>query len=171
MAQRLRERASSDLTLEQVLKRIDVYGRLAYGGQIIAAMAILAAVALLITCAILPFYLWDDDRSEALTTWLGGWALSIAGVAGGIAFAIFCWRWSGDWITEWPGYAVGIAIAAAANGALAYMLMSTPIPVPISFVIAAGAAFGIGCAVAGHLAGTQVVEETRDRHRAPLRRG
>jgi hypothetical protein len=101
---------------------------------------------------------------------LAGWATAIALTVGGVAFAVFCWRWSGDWITEWPGYAVAVGIAALANGALAYMLMSTPVPIYVSVVVCAGAAFAIGCLIAGHLAGTQVVEETRLKQRAPARR-
>jgi hypothetical protein len=90
-------------------------------------------------------------------------------VAGGIALAVFCWRWSGDWITEWPGYATCVAIAVLALGLLSWMITSTGIPIVGSFAIAAGAAFIVGSAVAGHLAGTQVVEETRH-HRQIVRR-
>ena len=75
LEQRVRERANTELTLEQVLKRIDVYGRLAYGGQIVAAMAILAGPALFVTASIVPFFVWDDNRGEAIFYWLAGWAI------------------------------------------------------------------------------------------------
>ena len=162
---------SNDLRLEEVLQRIDVYGRLAFGGQCVAAMAMLAAPVLFVTCAILPFYLWSDDRGQALLFWLGGWALAIAVEAAGIAFGVFCWRWSGDWITEWPGYAVGFGFGAAGLAALAYMLTSTPVPVPASFPITMSAVFVAGILVAGHLGGARVLPEQREeRQRALARR-
>src|SRR5262245_46274879 len=96
------------------MRSIDVLGRLAFGGQCVAAMALLAGPALFVVAAIVPWMLWDNSHSEAIGTWLGGWALAAALIAGGVALAVFCWRWSGDWITEWPGYATGIGIAAIA---------------------------------------------------------
>jgi hypothetical protein len=161
---------NSDLPIREMMKRIDVYGRLAYGGQIVAAMAMIAGLALFVACAVLVFTRWNDNRAEALTIWLGGWALAVVIAIGGIAFALFCWRWSGDWITEWPGYALGIGIAAAADGVLAWMLTSSPVPIPLSFVIVAGAAFLAAFLVAGNLAGTQVLESTRSGQRALVRR-
>ena len=170
MVQRLRDRPATDLTLEKVLKKIDVYGRLAFGGQIVGVMAMLAGVALFITASIVPFFVWDDNRGEAMFYWLGGWATGIGLVANGLAFVLFCWRWSGDWITEWPGYAVCFAVALVALACVAYMMMSTPIPVYVSIAAGTVAAFLIGFAIAGHLAGTQVVEETRLQSRTPARR-
>ena len=153
---------TSELRLDEVLRRIDVYGRLAFGGQVAAAMAMLAAPAIFVVACILPFVLWDDNRGQALFFWLGGWVLAVLTEAGGIAFGVFCWRWSGDWITEWPGYAVGFAIAGAANLVLAYLLTSTPVPVPASFAMAIGAAFAAGFVIAGNLAGTKVLAEQRE---------
>lgn len=162
---------TNDLRLDEVLRRIDVYGRLAYGGQVIAAMAMLAGPAIFVTASIVPFFLWDDNRDEALLYWLGGWALAIGVTAAGVALAFFCWRWSGDWITEWPGYALGFAIAFIANLALAFMLTSTPIPVPLSFALALGAAFTVAFVIAGNLAGTQVIPMQRaERQRSLARR-
>jgi hypothetical protein len=167
----LKERMNSELRLDVVMKSIDVYGRLAFGGQCVAAMAILAGPVLFITCAILPFYLWDDNRFEALLYWLGGWAVAVGVTVGGAAFGAFCWRWSGDWITEWPGYAVGFGIAGVANAILAYLLTSTPIPVYLSFAATMAGAFALGVLVAGHLGGMQVLSETRQqRQRAVARR-
>src|SRR5262245_3874149 len=105
---------TSDLHLDEVLRRIDVYGRLAFGGQVVAAMMMLAGATPFIAWSIIPFCLGDDNRAEAVLYWLGGWALGIATLAGGIVLEVFCWRWSGDWITEWPGYAVGVTIAVIA---------------------------------------------------------
>lgn len=150
---------SGELDFEQMMKRIDVYGRLAYGGQCVAAMAMLAGPALFVTASIVPFFV--DDTREAVAIWLLGW-LTGAGVAvGGVLFGVFCWRWSGDWITEWPGYAVAFGIAAAMCVAQAYLLMSTPVPVYLSFIITTSVAFVAGFLIAGNLAGTQVLPETR----------
>ena len=159
---------NNDLRLDAVMKSIDVYGRLAFGGQCVAMMAIIAGPAIFITACIVPFFI--DDRAEQLTIWLGGWALGIAVLAAGIAFGVFCWRWSGDWITEWPGYATGFVIAGIANAALAYMITSTPIPVYASCALAMGGAFVVGCVVAGNLAGTQVLGETRNVRQPVARR-
>ncbi len=125
----VKERRSGDLTVEQMMKVIDVYGRLAFGGQCVAAMGMLAGPALLITASIVPFFVWGDNRGEAIGIALGGWALGIAVAVASIGFALFCWRWSGDWITEWPGYATGFGIAGIACAALAYLMTSTPVPI------------------------------------------
>jgi hypothetical protein len=162
---------NSELRLDVVMKSIDVYGRLAFGGQCIAAMAMLAGPALFITCSIVPFYVWGDNRGEALLYWLGGWAIAIGVTVGGAALGVFCWRWSGDWITEWPGYVVGFGFAGIANAALAYLLTSTPIPIYASFAVTMAAAFAAGFLVAGHLGGMQVLAETRQqRQRSLVRR-
>jgi hypothetical protein len=161
---------TSDLHLDEVLRRIDVYGRLAFGGQVVAAMMILAGPTLFVVASIVPFYVWGDNQAQAILYWLGGWALGIATLAAGIALGVFCWRWSGDWITEWPGYAVGLTIAVIANILLALLLTSTPVPIPASFAVSIGLAFAIGCLVAGNLAGTKVLEEQREARQRSLAR-
>lgn len=161
---------SNELRIDAVLKSIDVYGRLAFGGQCVAAMAIIAAPLLLVTASIVPFALWGDDHREAILVWLGGWALAVAIGAAGVGFGVFCWRWSGDWITEWPGYAVAFGFAAAANGGLAYLLTSTPIPVYASLAIAMSAAFVAGSLVAGHLGGMRVLPEQREQRQREIAR-
>lgn len=150
---------NGELRFDTVMKRIDVYGRLAFGGQCVAAMAILAAPVLFVTASVLPFYLWDDERGRALLYWLGGWLLAVATGGAGVAVGVIAWRWSGDWITEWPGYAVGFGIAAVADAVLAYLLTSTDIPYYASFLMMIAAAFVAGMLVAGNLAGTRVLDE------------
>ncbi len=159
---------TGDLRLDSVMKSIDVYGRLAFGGQCAAAMAMLAGPLIFITATILPFALWDDNRAQALSLWLGGWLLAAGVTAAAVAFAVLCWRWSGDWITEWPGYAVAFGIAGVANAVLAYMLTSTPVPVYVSFAATMGAAALAGIIVAGNLAGTKVLSETRLQRQRPV---
>jgi hypothetical protein len=161
---------NTELRLDEVMKSIDVYGRLAYGGQVVAAMALIAGPLLFVTACILPFFLWNDDRRAALLYWLGGWGVAVGVVAAAIVLAVFCWRWSGDWITEWPGYAVAFGIAAIANAVLAWMITSTPVPVYLSFGAAMGAAFAAALIIAGNLAGMKVLAETRQQHRGAVAR-
>jgi hypothetical protein len=117
---------------------------------------------LFVTACIVPFFLWDDGRhNSAIAVWLGGWLVAAGAGAAGVLFAVFCWRWSGDWITEWPGYAVGFGTAGAADGLLAWMLTSTPVPVYLSFGATMAGAFVAGFLVAGHLAGTRVLDVTQ----------
>lgn len=144
------------------MKSIDVLGRLAFGGQVVAAMAMIAAPLLFVTVSILPFVEWGDNHATALLVWLGGWAVAIAVGAAGVGLGVFCWRWSGDWITEWPGYAVGFGFAGVANAALAYMLTTTPVPIYGSLAITMSAAFLAGFLVAGHLGGMRVLPEQRE---------
>ncbi len=159
---------SNELRIDAVLKSIDVYGRLAFGGQCVAAMAMIAAPLLLLTASILPFAVWGDNHREAIAVWLGGWVLALAVGAAGVGFGVFCWRWSGDWITEWPGYAVAFGFAGLGNAGLGYMLTSTPIPIYLSFAIAMSAVFVAGLLVAGHLGGMRVLPEQREQREREL---
>ena len=162
---------NGELRFDVVMKRIDVYSRLAYGGQCVAAMALIAAPILLIAASIAPWMIWGEDHRKALSICLSGIAAAIVvGLLGG-AVGVFCWRWSGDWITEWPGYAVAFAFAAVANGIVAYMLTSTDVPIPLSFALAMAALFLAGFLVAGHLGGMRVLPEQREgRPRSNARR-
>jgi len=162
---------NTDLRLESVIKSIDVLGRLAYGGQCVAAMAMEAAPLIFITACILPFVIWGNDRGDALAVWLGGWLVAAATAAAGVVLGVFCWRWSGDWITEWPGYAVAFGFAVVANAALAYMLTTTPVPIYGSFAATIAAVFLAGVLVAGHLGGMRVLPDQRaERQRGAARR-
>ena len=152
---------NGELRFDSMMKSIDLYGRLAFGGQCVAAMAIIAAPLIFITACVVPFYVWHDDRGEALLLWLGGWGFALAIGAAGVGLGIFCWRWSGDWITEWPGYAVGFAFAAIANAATAYMLVETDVPPYAAFLITISALFVAGFLVAGHLGGAGLLPQQR----------
>jgi hypothetical protein len=107
--------------------------------------------------------LWSDSRDEALLFWLGGWALAVGVAVAALVLGVFAWRWSGDWITEWPGYAVGFSFALVGDAAIAFMLTSTPIPVPASFAIGMGVVFVLACLVANHLGGARVLPQQRRR--------
>ena len=159
----VRSAMSGDLRFDTVMKNIDVYGRLAFGAQCVAMMMLIAAPALFVTASVLPFVLWNDNREEALLFWLGGWALAIGVAVVALALGVFAWRWSGDWITEWPGYAVGFSFALAGDVAIAMMLTSTPIPLPASFAVGIGVVFVAGVLVANHLGGARVMSRQRER--------
>jgi hypothetical protein len=161
----------NETRLDAALKRIDVYGRVAFGGQCIGAMAMLAGPAMFIAACVIPFVVWGDDHAAAIVYWLAGWALGIFVAAGGLGFALFAWRWSGDWITEWPGYAVGFGIAGVADLLAVAGVVLTQVPAYAVVLVAMAAAFGAGCLVAGNLAGMRLLPEQRQqRQRAAERR-
>jgi hypothetical protein len=164
---------SSEIRLDQVMKSIDVYGRLAFGVQCVAAMAIIAGPILLIVATIWPYYHWDDEHLRAFLAMLGGWALAVTVTVAGMGAGFIAWRWNGDWITEWYGYAVGFGIAGVANAVLAVLLTSTPVPIYGSFMLTAGAAFVAGVLVANRLGGSRVLDrqfEARQRGQRALAR-
>jgi hypothetical protein len=164
---------SSEVRFEQVMRSIDVYGRLAFGAQCVAAMAIIAGPLLLIVACIWPYYQWDDEHLRAMLAMLLGWALAAAVTATGLGLGFAAWRWNGDWITEWYGYAVGFGIAGVANAVLALLLTSTPIPIYVSFAATIAAAFVAGALVANRLGGSRVLVrqmEERNAQRALARR-
>jgi hypothetical protein len=162
---------NNDLRFDSMMKSIDVFGRLAFGGQCVGAMAIIAGPLIFIVACVLPFMIWHDNHVGAIGLWLGGWLLAVAVTAAGVAFAVFCWRWSGDWITEWPGYAVGFGIAGIADAINGYLLTSTPVPIYGSFLMTMAGAFVAGLLVAGHLGGMRVLPDQREeRQRAIARR-
>ncbi len=163
----------NELRLDDVMKRIDVYGRVAFGAQCAAAMAMIGGPVVVVGAFIVPFAVWHDDVGPALLWMLAGVALGIGIAAGGLGTALFAWRWSGDWITEWPGYAVGFGIAAVADALLAYLFFRTDVPGLLALVIAMAAAFGVGCLVAGHLGGMRLLPDQREQrlqHRRPAAR-
>lgn len=149
---------SSEIRLDQVMKSIDVYGRLAFGAQCVAAMAIVAGPLLLITASIWPYFHWDAEHMRAFLAMLCGWAVAVAVTAAGMGAGFIAWRWNGDWITEWYGYAVGFGIAIVANAVLAFLLTSSPVPIYASFIIAAAGAFVAGSLVANRLGGSRVLD-------------
>jgi len=163
----------NELRLDDVMKKIDVYGRVAFGAQCAAAMAMIAGPIVFVAACALPFLLWGDDHGEAIVAWLAGWALGIGSAAGGLGIAVFAWRWSGDWITEWPGYAVGFGIAAVADAVLAYLLFQTDVPALVAVIVTVASSFAVGCLVAGRLGGMRLLPQQREQrlqHRRPAAR-
>ena len=162
---------SNELRIDAVLKSIDVYGRLAFGGQCVAAMAMLAAPLLLITASIVPFAIWGDDHGEAILVWLGGWGLAIGVGAAGVALGVFCWRWSGDWITEWPGYAVASDSPSSRTPRSPTCSRRRRSPYPRRSPSPWPRRSSPASLVAGHLGGMRVLPEQREeRQRALARR-
>lgn len=163
----------NELRLDDVMKKIDVYGRVAFGAQCAAAMAMIAGPVVLVAAFIVPFVVWHDEVGSALLWMIAGVAMGIGVTAGGLGTAVFAWRWSGDWITEWPGYAVGFGIAAVADLLLVYLFFRTDVPGLLALVITMAAAFGVGCVVAGRLGGMRLLPEQREQrlqHRRPAAR-
>ena len=161
----------NETRLDAVMKKIDVYGRVAFGAQCAAAMAMIAGPIVFVAACIVPFVVWQEDVGPAVIWLAAGWALGIGVAAGGLGIALFAWRWSGDWITEWPGYAVGFGIAGVADALLAYLLFSTNVPAYAAILVTVAGAFVAGCLVAGNLAGMHLLPEQRQqRERAAARR-
>ena len=163
----------NELRLDDVMKKIDVYGRVAFGAQCAAAMAMIAGPFIFVAAFIVPFVVWQEDVVPAIIWLVVGVAIGIGTAASGLGIAVFAWRWSGDWITEWPGYAVGFGIAAVADGLLLYLLLRTDVPGLVAVLITVAASFVTGCLVAGHLGGMRLLPEQRERrlqHRRPAAR-
>jgi hypothetical protein len=152
----------NELRLDVVMKKVDVYGRLAFGAQCAAAMAMIAGPVVFVAAFIVPFVVWQDDVGAAIIWVVAGVAMGIGVAAGGLGLALFAWRWSGDWITEWPGYAVGFGIAAVADALLVYLYFRTDVPGLLALAITVAAAFGVGCLVAGRLGGMRLLPEQRE---------
>src|SRR2546423_13181276 len=91
---------NSELRLDSLMKSIDVFGRLAFGGQCIAAMALIAAPPIFVTACVVPFVVRHDNHGEALLLWLCGRAPAVARGAGGIRSGAVLWRWAGAGVTQ-----------------------------------------------------------------------
>jgi hypothetical protein len=152
----------NDLRLDDVMKKIDVYSRVAFGAQCAAAMAMIAGPIVFVAAFIVPFVVWQEDVGPAMIWLAAGVAIGVGISAGGMALALLAWRWSGDWITEWPGYAVGFGIAGIADAALAYLLIQTDVPGWGAVLVTAACSFVAGCLVAGHLGGMRVLPDQRE---------
>ena len=140
--------------------RVDVVGRVAYGGLCIAGMAGVAIPVLVLVGAIGGImYLVDDDGMKALAVWLGAWGA--AALAGGLLAAIIyaAWPLASDWITEWQGYAVAFLIGAAGLGLLALLLFAITVPLYLAIIVPLAATFCVGFAVAGLLPGAKVTTQ------------
>ena len=145
------------------MKSIDVYGRLAFGGQCVAAMAMIAGAAAARHGVHRPVrHLGRQPRRGArgLARRLG--CSASASRAAGVALGVFCWRWSGDWITEWPGYAVALRHRRRRRRRRSPTCSRRrPSRSTRRSPSRSAAAFVAGLLVAGHLGGMRVLPEQR----------
>ena len=143
-----------------MIGRIDLVGRVAFGGLCIAGMAGVAIPVLVLAGAIGGImYLADDNGMKALAVWLGAWGA--AAFAGGLLAAISyaAWPLAADWITEWQGYAAAFAIGAAGLGLMALLLFALTMPLHLAIIVPLAAAFCGGFAVAGLRPGARVTTQ------------
>src|SRR5437868_14991734 len=85
-------RMNSELRLDSLMKSIDVFGRLAFGGQCIAAMALIAAPLIFGTGCVVPFAVWHDNHGGALLLWLGCGGVAMRAGDAGIGLGGCCGR-------------------------------------------------------------------------------
>jgi hypothetical protein len=153
-----------------MIRRIDPIGRTAFGGLCIAGAAAVAAPVLLVVGAVGGVvFVTNGDVVYAIAYWLLAWAMAVfsAGLAVGIFFTAF--PLSSDWITEWPGYAVALALGAATVALMALLLFPVPAPIYVAVIVPLLLCFGGGFGVAGRLAGLKA-PSARPRRRLARRR-
>jgi hypothetical protein len=117
-------------------------------------MAALACPILLVagtTMALIE--LAAGDAWAALWYLLRG--LAAGAFSGGLFLLVFyaAYPLASDWITEWAGYVIGIAIGAASLLMVATLLFTTPLPGYVAVLLPVAGGFGFGFAIAGKLAG------------------
>ncbi len=155
-----------------MIRRIDPVGRVAYGALCIAGMATLALPLLLVVGVIAAIvFAAEGDWMKALAVWLLSWAC--AAFAAALFFAIFftAWPLASDWITEWPGYAIGYVVAGAGLALMALLVFLLPVPRYIGVMAPLAATFAVGFGIAGRLAGLRApAARPRVRARALRRR-
>lgn len=153
-----------------MIRRIDPIGRAAFGALCIAGAAAVAAPVLLLAGAIGAISFGaSGDVLYAIAFWLLAWAMALfsAGLALGIFFSAF--PLSSDWITEWPGYAVALALGAATVALMALLIFAVPLPLYAAVILPLLLCFVGGFGVAGKLAGLRA-PSARPRPRAARRR-
>jgi len=137
-----------------MIRQIEPLARGAYGIQVLGAMAFYCGLVLFVMATVIAVAAaLDREWIRMFGYWLGGWAVGLTVALAGGATAFFFWRYSGDWVTEWPGYVVGLTAAAAATGLVAALWYGTDLPRYLDVVAPAAALFLFAFTVAGHLAG------------------
>lgn len=153
-----------------MIRRIDPISRAAFGALCVAGAAAVAAPVLLLAGASGAIaYGTTGDVVYAIAFWLVAWAFALfsAGLALGIFFSAF--PLSSDWITEWPGYAVALALGAATVALLALLIFAVPMPIYAAVILPLLLCFIGGFGVAGRLAGLRA-PSARPRPRPARRR-
>ena len=153
-----------------MIRRIDPIGRVAYGALCIAAMAALALPLLLVAGVVggIVFAL-DGEWLQALAFWLLSWASAVFAATLFLAIFYTAWPLASDWITEWPGYAMGFAVAGVGLALMALLVFVAPLPIYAGVIAPLAATFAVGFSIASRLAGLRA-PSARPRQRAVRRR-
>ena len=153
-----------------MIRRIDPIGRVAYGALCISGMATLALPLLLIAGVVggIVFAL-DGEWLKALSFWLLSWASAAFATTLSLGIFFTAWPLASDWITEWPGYAMGFAVAGVGLALMALLVFVAPLPIYASVIGPMAATFAVGFGIAGRLGGLGA-PSARPRQRAVRRR-
>ncbi len=155
-----------------MIGHIDLIGRAAYGVLCIAGMAALSVPALLVAGVVggIVFGV-RGDVGKALVVGLGTWGAAAAAGVLFVALVYTAWPLAADWITEWPGYATGFAIAGVALALMALLLVTIPAPLYVALIAPPLGSFAVGFGVAGWLGGLRAPgAQPRERPRVLRRR-
>ena len=155
-----------------MIRRIDPIGRVAYGALCISGMATLALPLLLVAGVAggIVFAL-DGEWLKALAFWLLSWAGAVFAAALSLAIFFTAWPLASDWITEWPGYAMGYAVAGVGLALMALLVFVAPVPIYAAVIGPLAATFAVGFGIAGRLPGLRAPSaRPRQRARALRRR-
>ena len=137
-----------------MIRRIDVLGRSAFGVLCIAGMFALSVPVLVAVGAIAGIVIASDgEGGKGLAVWLLAWAAAAS--AGLLFFGIsfVAWPLASDWITQWQGYATGLAIGAAGLGLMALLVFVSTWPLYLAVIVPLGATFAVGFSTPGWFLG------------------
>ncbi len=137
-----------------MIGRIDVLSRAALGLLCIGGMAGLALPVLVAAGAIGGIvFAAQGDPAKGLIVWLAAWAAAAFAVALFVAIVYAAWPLASDWITEWPGYAMGFGSGGAGLALMAALVFLAPLPLYAAIALPLGATFVAGFAVPGRFLG------------------
>ena len=155
-----------------MIRRIDPIGRVAYGALCISGMATLALPLLLVAGVVGGIvYALDGEWLKALAFWLLSWASAVFAATVSLAIFYTAWPLASDWITEWPGYAMGFAVAGVGLALMALLIFVAPLPIYAAVIGPMAATFAVGFGIAGRLGGLSAPSaRPRQRARAVRRR-
>lgn len=150
-----------------MIARIDPLGRTAFGVLCIAAM-LLEAIPVLIVVGIVGGIgiALDGNLDRALWVWLGSWGAAVIATLLFLLIAYLFWPLASDWITEWQGYATGLAIGAGGLGVMALTVFLTDWPLALELIVPLLITFAVGFATPGWFLGmSSSLPTLRDRLR------
>ena len=137
-----------------MIRRIDVLARSAYGVLCVAGMAGIAVPVLLAAAVIAAIvFALDGDLSRGVVVWSVGWAAALFAAVVFFSASYFAWPLASDWVTEWQGYATGLAIGAAGLGLMALLVFVAPVPIFVALLAPVAATFAAGFCTPGRFLG------------------